>query len=153
MKVTIQRRKTAGELVQQALGKYGSLQALRKHVKEHPRDLMAKLALHDVLEYQSERPGKVIEETREVIIPDSAIDEITVQRLQLLLALRGLLGTLPSARALARAVHRDIKNVSEDIRILNELGLVDVEARGRGKASRISLAGDQIDLHLVGAEA
>jgi hypothetical protein len=153
MKVTIQRQTTAGELLQEARAKYGSMTALQKYVKDHPHDTMAKLALHDLKEYKDEDPNKVIRETREIIIPDSAIDQLTVQRLQLLLTIMGLVDSEPSVRALARAVHRDIKNVSEDIRALSELGLINVKSGGRGKAHRISLPGDHINLHLIEAEA
>lgn len=153
MKVTIKRQTTVGEVLEEARGKYGSSKALRQHVKNHPHDTMAKLALHDLNEYKDDDPSKVIRETREIIIPDSAIDQLTVQRLQLLLTIKGLMDTAPSVRALARAVHRDIKNVSEDIRALSELGLVQVQESGRGKAHRIFLPGDQIDLRLIGAEA
>lgn len=152
MKVTIRQRKTVGELLSQAREKYGSLQVLKKYVAERPDDVMAKVALHDWTEYQDENPGKVIHETREVIIPDSTIDKLTVQRLQLLLTLKRMAGAVPSTRALARTVHRDIKNVSEDVRVLRDLGLLDVETAGRGKPHRISLPGDQIDLRLVEAE-
>jgi predicted transcriptional regulator len=67
--------------------------------------------------------------------------------------MKGLAGVVPSVRTLARAVKRDVKNVSGDVRALEELGLLEVEDRGRGKASRIRLPGDSIDLHLVEAEA
>lgn len=63
---------------------------------------------------------------------------------------RGLVDELADSKAVdARAVKRDIKNVSEDVRILSELGLIEVEVAGPGKPNRISLSGDQIDLHLI----
>jgi predicted translin family RNA/ssDNA-binding protein len=152
MKITVRHRTTVRELLDQIQRKYGSLDELRVHVSKHPQDVMAKVALHDAQEYGAEKATKVIRETREIVIPDSAIDQLTVQRLQLLLTLKGLAGAVPSVRTLAKAVKRDIKNVSEDIRVLSELGLVDVEEAGRGKANRISLPGDRIDLHLVESE-
>lgn len=153
MKVTIESRRTVSELLAELKHKYGSLSSLREHVAQHPRDVMAKVALHDWHEYVEDDPEKTIREVREIIIPDSAIDQLTVQRLQLLLVLKSLLGIAESTRALARAVDRDIKNVSEDVRVLNELGLVHVERAGRGRANRITLPGDQIELHLVEANA
>lgn len=153
MRITIRRRTTVRELLDQIQRKYGSLDELRTHVRKRPQDVMARVALHDAEEYADEKPAKVIRETRAIVIPDSAIDQLTVQRLQLLLTLKGLAGAVPSLRTLAKAVKRDIKNVSEDIRVLSELGLVDVEESGHGKPNRISLPGDRIDLHLVEAEA
>lgn len=153
MKITIRERRTVGEILDQVQRRYGTRAKLRAYVKAHPHDVMAKVALHDLEEYRTDDPGKVIQETREVIIPESAIDQLTIQRLHLLLTLRGLHGSVRSIRALARTLNRDIKNVSEDVRVLRELGLIHVEHTGRGRASRISLPGDQIDLHLVEAEA
>ena len=153
MKVTIESRKTVSDLLGDLRERYQSLSALRKHVAKHPRDTMAKVALHDWTEYSDDKPDKVISEVREIIIPDAAIDELTVQRLQLLLALKSLLGAADSTRALARTVHRDIKNVSEDVRVLNELGLLRVEKAGKGRPNRITLTGNHIELHLVEADA
>jgi predicted transcriptional regulator len=153
MRITVRQRTTVRELLDEIQRKYGSMDELRAYVRKHPQDTMAKVALHDAREYADEKPTKVLRETREIIIPDSAIDQLTVQRLQLLLTLKGLAGAVPSVRALAKVVKRDIKNVSEDIRMLSELGLVDVEEAGPGKPNRISLPGDRIDLHLVESEA
>lgn len=153
MRVTIESQKTVADLLRRLRETYGSLTALRKHVADNPRDTMARVALHDWMEYSGDEPDKVISEVREVIIPDSAIDELTIQRLQLLLALKSLLGTAESTRALARTVHRDIKNVSKDVRALNELGLLRVEGVGKGRPNRITLPGNQIELHLVEASA
>lgn len=153
MKVTVHRTVTVGRLLADIRTRFGSEAALRAHLRRRPRDFAAKVALHDLREYARENPRNVVRETRQVIIPDHAIDQLTVQRLQLLLALKGLAGVVPSLRTLARAVKRDVKNVSEDVRALQELGLLDVEARGRGKPSRIALPGDRIDLHLVESEA
>jgi len=153
MRITVRQRTTVRDLLDRVQRKYGTFDELRAHVRKHPQDVMAKLALHDAQEYAQEKPTKVIRDTREIVIPDAAIDQLTVQRLQLLLALKGHAGAVPSMRRLARAVRRDIKNVSEDIRVLSELGLVDVEEAGRGKPNRISLPGDCIDLHLVESEA
>ncbi len=152
MKITTRKRKTVRQRRDEIQEKYGSLRKLQAHVRKNPRDTMAKVALHDLREYKDDRPAKVIHETQEIIIPDESIDRLTIQRLQVLLALKGL-GSAPSARALARAVNRDIKNVSEDIHALRELGLLNVASSGPGRPHKISLAGDEIDLHLVGPAA
>jgi hypothetical protein len=152
MRVSIHQRRSAKELLQSVNDKYGSIRALQNHVQEHPEDLSAKLALHDVKEYRKTDSSSVIDETREIIIPDGQVDKLTAQRLHLLLALNAMSGSTPSARALARALERDIKNVSQDIRALESLGLLNVTKATRGKPCKISLPGDRIDLHLVEAK-
>jgi hypothetical protein len=151
LRVTIRRETTVGEMRAEMAEKYGSMEALRRHVKRHPKDFLAKVALHDAQEYRADPSSARIHQTRQIIIPDASIDLLTVQRLQLLLTVKGLGGTARSLRALAKAVARDVKNVSEDVRALEELGLLVVEDEGPGKPSHIRLAGQRIELHLVEA--
>jgi hypothetical protein len=151
VKVTVRRSVTVGRLREEIAAQYGSERALRARVRRSPGDFAAKVALHDLREYATDDPAKVLHEERHVVIPDRALDQLTVQRLQLLLALKGLSGEAPGVRALARALGRDVKNVSEDVRALHGLGLLDVVAQGPGRPSRIALPGDSIDLHLVEA--
>jgi len=54
---------------------------------------------------------------------------LTSKRLELLHALSGL--SVESINELARKVHRDVKNVYQDLRVLNKLGLVNLKKRKR----------------------
>lgn len=149
MNVTIKRRTTIGAHLAEIRAAYGPKAALRRHLKLHPNDFLAKVALHDVEEYRDQDPDEAIDQTHTIVIPDQELDQLTMQRIGLLLALKGMGGSAPSVRALSRTVERDIKNVSEDVRLLGEFGLVEVEEAGRGRARRVSLAGDEMWLGLV----
>ena len=149
MKVTIRSKSTAGEIVARILRTYGSRERLRAQLRSHPQDVAARVALHNLGEYQREPPGKRVEETREVIIPDARLGVLTGARLQLLIRLRMEHGEIEGVRRLAALLDRDPKNVSEDVEALRELGLLDVEAAGRGRPSRIRLPGEDVTLHLV----
>lgn len=152
MRITMKQEVTVRELLDQIGERYGQREKLEAYVRTHPRDLVAKAALHDLREYCGADPRKIIRETKEVIIPDHAIDQLTVQRLQLLLTLKSSAGRVPSVRSLARMLKRDIKNVSEDVEVLRRMGLVEVEEQGRGKPRRVALPAKSIDLHLVEAD-
>lgn len=151
MRVTIERQLTVGELLDSIRARYGSREDLETHLEESPRDWDARVALHDLEEYQGEAPGKTIQDTREVVLPDAALDELTFRRIQLLIHLKQEGGQIDGVRKLARETSRDKKNVSQDIDALRTLGLVTVQPRGPGRAHRIELAGDRIDLHLLEA--
>lgn len=153
MKVTVRRKVRVGDLLAEASRKYGSIAQLRARIKRRPDDFAAKVALHDLQAYRQEPPDALVTETRSLIVPDEAIDQLTAQRLELLLRLKGLGGAAASVRALAKAVRRDVKNVSLDVQELSRLGLVEVAPQGHGRPSRIALAGTSIELHLVEGEA
>lgn len=151
MRITIHGETRVESLLACIRTSYGSLSELRTRVTKHPDDVDARVALHDFLEYRGEDPQKTIRHMREIVIPDSAIDRLTVQRLELLLTLKRFSGPGPGVRTLARRVKRDVKNVSDDLRALEGFGLVKVARQGKGRPSLIELAGDRIDLHLVEA--
>ncbi len=153
MRVTIQRDTTTGELVQEIQGRYGSKAELARYVDEHPDDWDAKVALHDLEEYTDEPQDKRLEDTREVIVPDSAIDELTFRRLTLLLQLKRFDGKMEGIRSLSRALDRDVKNVSQDVKALHEIGLLKVQEQGVGRPHIVSLPGNRIGLHILEAEA
>lgn len=149
MRVTVHEERTVEELRQRVHERYGSRDDLRRHVEAHPEDLQARVALHDLAEYEDDPPDLRVRARRVVVIPDDRIDELTVRRLQLLLSLKRLGGRADSVRGLADAVSRDVNNVSRDVRALHDLGLLEVDRRGPGRAHPVSLPGQRIDLHLV----
>lgn len=136
MEITVEERMTGRRLRERILAKYGSREALERmaldpHAGEAHNDL-ADLQLLD------EDPRRLDSEMRVASIcifdPDE-IDELTPARLRLLDTLarskRGLSVTQLAARA-----KRDKKNVSEDLKILCRLGLVEMQKRGREKIPR-----------------
>lgn len=74
-----------------------------------------------------------------------------IRRVELIVRLKQMGGRVDGVRELARQLSRDKKNVSEDVDALRELGLLSVRPRGPGRAHRIELPGEQIDLHLLDA--
>jgi hypothetical protein len=152
MRVTVRSRRTVGAILRAIEHSYGSEADLRRRVRAHPSDVAAKVALHDVRAYRGRPPSDVIEEARSLVLPDSAVDELTVQRIHLLLALQRLGGEAAGLRALARAAGRDVKNVSGDVEALRRFGMLEVLATGPGRPSRVRLPGESIELELVRLE-
>lgn len=151
MRITIERELTIGELLQDIQERYGSQQDLEAHLEKHPRDWDAKVALHDLREYGDADPAKRVEDTREIVLPDDSLDDLTAKRLGLLLAVKRAGGTVEGVRHLARSVERDVKNVSDDVHALRSIGLLEVREQGPGRPHLISLPGKRIDLHLLEA--
>lgn len=72
---------------------------------------------------------------------------LTPKRLELLRLIRR--HRPQSARELASLAKRDIKNVSTDLRVLENLGLVEVEEREASRQSKhLRSAFDRLDLHV-----
>lgn len=151
MRITIERERAVGDLLEGIRERYGAEEELEDYLEEHPRDWDARVALHDLREYRESDPSRTIEDTREIVLPESALDEITFRRVELLVRLKQMGGHVEGIRKLAREVSRDKKNVSEDVDALRELGLLSVRPRGPGRAHRIELPGHRIDLHLLEA--
>ncbi|MCA1812598.1 MAG: hypothetical protein LC624_01450, partial [Halobacteriales archaeon] len=103
MKVTVRSRRTVGSILGTIRASYGSEAALRRRVRAEPRDFAAKVALHDLREYRGRNESDVLEEARYLVLPDAAVDELTVQRIHLLFAVKRLGGEARGVRALARA--------------------------------------------------
>lgn len=152
MRISIESETTVGDLLKRARARYGTLRELRAHVKENPDDVAARVALHDLVEYRRTDPRKRVTETRDIVLSGRRLNQLTMRRLEMLLALQGL-GEAASVRRLAQALCRDVKNVSADVAALRKLGLLKVEASGRGRPSRVRLPGQRVDLHLVEPDA
>ena len=149
MNIQLERTTTAGQLVAEILERYGSRTALARHVRGHPKDAAAKVALHDLDEYRDEDPGLKVREGTILVFRDADLDALSARRFSLLVTLGSQGGTAVSVRALARMAGRDVKNVSEDLKALSKLGLVRVEANGRGRPAHVALAGDSIRIELT----
>lgn len=125
LRIRAVRSQTGRELLGEVRRDYGGLAQLRAHVRSHPRDLLAELALRDA-EYFEGHPGTlgriVHAGVTYVSWKPEDLNQLTPERLRLLHDLRRR--AFPSIRALAKAVGRDYKNVFQDLRILESLGLV-----------------------------
>jgi DNA-binding transcriptional ArsR family regulator len=150
VRISVHEEVTVGEILERIAEQHGSRRELAARVRKHPRDREAKLALHDLDEYGDADPATRIRQTRTLIVPLERVDLLTAQRISLLFAVRAKREP-PSVRELARRVKRDVKNVSQDVSALADLGLLKVEGGGRGRPKKVSLAGDSIDLHIVEA--
>lgn len=153
MRITIERDLTVKELLDDIQARYGSRAEIEDHLDDNPRDWDAKVALHDLQEYQDTDPSTRIEDTREIVLPDRSLDELTSKRLSLLLTVKQAGGEVEGLRNLSRRVDRDVKNVSDDVTALRGIGLLEVRKQGPGLPHLISLPGQRIDLHLVEAGA
>ena len=151
MRITVEEELAVADLLRRIASRYGTRRALEKRVRDRPRDHAARVALHDLDEYADARPDERVREVRHVVIPDDALDRLTLQRLRLLLQVKSMGGRVEGTRALARALRRDIKNVSEDVEALAELDLLHVHPGGRGRPSVIVFPAVKLDLHLVEA--
>lgn len=151
MRITVEREVTVQELLEDIRERYGSAEDIEQLLEEDERDWDAKVALHDLEHYAETDQDKRIEETREIVLPEESLDELTFRRLQMLLAVKQADGEVEGIRQLSRIVERDVKNVSEDVQALRRLGLLEVRKQGPGRAHLVSLPGDRIDLHLVEA--
>jgi hypothetical protein len=151
VRITLEEETTAQDILDRIEARYGSQRALERHVNSNPDDVGARMALHDLRDYERRPRDEKVRETRDIVIPDEALDRLTFRRIGVLLALRALGGRVEGLRELARVLERDVKNVSEDLAALEELGLVRLQTTGAGKATVISFPAVRMDLHLVEA--
>lgn len=127
-------KKQAGrELLEEVRAKYGGLDGLRAYVEKNPEDPMAEFTLRDA-EYFEAHPEagdrEVATGTTRVSWRPEDVNKLTPERLRLLHALRRK--SASSIKALAKAVGRDYKNVFNDLRTLERLGLVTLARDARG---------------------
>ena len=87
-----------------------------------------------------------------VSLPDEATLEAVLSSANLELLQTTAQAEPESLRALARLVGRDIKNVSEAMRRLEAVGLVDLESAGRAKRPRVPYDELEVTYSLRGDE-
>lgn len=145
MKVRITKRRRQSDTEDMVLGwvkRYGSLQSLQQKVRiskcaspDMMRDCVIWKAITDGAEFQDV-----------VVVRDSELfDVLSPRRAEMLEHLMG--NEVDSIRTLAAALHRNYKNVYDDLVALSRYGLVDLVPRGRAlrpcaPASRIEIALD-----------
>lgn len=135
MEIRIERRLTGEALREEILERYGSREALEEAAEAGDAEARSSLADLRLLE---EDPSRLQADHRiESILTLSAdeLDRLSPKRLALLEFLAE--ADRPyNVTELAGALGRDKKNVSEDLEILGDLGLVESVRRGREKLSK-----------------
>lgn len=133
LRIRTVKRQTGVELLDEVRQRHGSIEALKAHVEEHPRDLLAELMLRDaqyLLAHPRARGREVRTGVTYVSWRPEDLEKLTPERIRLLHALRRR--PAPSIRALAQAAGRDYKNVFTDLQVLHSLGLVSLVQDARG---------------------
>ncbi len=134
MMIRVEQRLTVAAFLAEVRRRYRGPEGLRRYTRRHPRDVAAALDLEE-FEYYVDRPELAASAMDRAIslipVTEGALGAFTKQRLALLDALA--VGSYGSVRELARALGRDVHNVSEDLRLFRGLGLVDFDRGSRNR--------------------
>jgi predicted AAA+ superfamily ATPase len=137
MEIRVERRLTGREYREEILSRHGSRSELEARAEEG--DARAQDDLLD-LELLEEDPNRLeVEYEVETVAELDAgeLARLTPERLRLLAALPSRSDDeTTNVTGLARELGRDKKNVSEDLQLLEDLGLLDLVPRGREKIVR-----------------
>lgn len=94
--------------------------------------------------------GNDVDDTEVVSVPDLATMSRVLSETNLEL-IRAIAEHDPSSmRETSRLVERDIKNVSEDLHFLHELGIVEIETTGRAKRPVVPYDDIEVDIPVRG---
>ena len=146
MIIRVHRVTTVAKFLETTRARFGTVQALRAHVRRHPRDAAARLDLED-LEFYARHP----EMRQEKIARAISLIPVTAEALSMFTPRRfAMLETLvskrfESVRGLAEHLGRDVHNVYEDLRLFRKLGIVEFE-RGRRNSRVPLLVADSISI-------
>lgn len=139
VEISLVRRLTGREFLEEIEEEYGGVNELEKYVEKNPDDPEAELDLLDA-EYFKENPRErdKLVERGEIRIPWSEDDlkKLTPKRLELLGKLKET--DVRSIKNLASLAGRDYKNVHDDVEVMEHLGLLNLEKRGRTKVPRLT---------------
>lgn len=140
MEIEYEYTTTVDELLQSFEEKYGSLEKLRRVAARSPKATQARMDLEEWEHYVSGRghrhpADEPIHVGEKVIFHDPVkiFEVLTPERVRLLDELRKG-KDYQSLRELAAGVHRDPKNVYQDLKALEEIRLVRVDRRNRRRA-------------------
>lgn len=153
MIIRVQQVTTVAEFLETMRQHYGDVEGLRAYVKSHPRDVPAKLDLEDFEFYLShpEMHDEKMERAVSLIpLTAKALSMFTKQRLALLETLADK--RFESVRKLAEHLGRDVHNVYEDLKLLQKLGIIELE-RGPRNSRIPRLVADSISIIPRGPEA
>lgn len=127
------------------LERWGSREALERKAREGHAEAEEDRFMLDRLAEDPARLDAEHERTAVTFVGSDQLSRLTEKRLALLEAV-GSAGEPLNVSELARRVGRDKKNVSEDLALLEELGLVERIEHGREKTVRIRGTRISIDL-------
>lgn len=150
MEITIEQEMMGHERRDQILERYGSREALEEQAAQGDRLAKSDLVSLDLLE---EDPRRLEVKTwiRDIItLEKDEIQLLTPARLELLEHLVTEAGD-ENVTQLAATLGRDKKNVSEDLSLLADLGLIFYKRQGRSKIPRV--LGTEIHIRLGPGEA
>lgn len=149
MEIHVEQRLTGRQLRDKILAKYGAVRALRAAAK---KDAVARDDLFTLRLFE-EDPHRLDVEFQTTAIsklrPED-LQRITPERIRLLTFLAHRPRPLNMAR-LTEALSRGKKNLSEDLHVLEELGILTLTRRGRDVLPTV--VGNRIRLDLVESEA
>lgn len=146
MEIRIEERLTGQAYKDRLLSEYGSLEALKKAAKKG--NTTAKADYAD-LQLLLEEPKRLLVEFKISTISSlepSDLERLTPERLKLLAKLANMPGPV-NVGLLTASLKRDKKNVSRDIQILKELGLLDSVRQGR--ETLVQPMGNEIHISLA----
>lgn len=146
MEIRIEERLTGQAYKDRLLSEYGSLEALKKAAKTG--NTTAKAHYAD-LQLLLEDPKRLLVEFKISTISSiepSDLERLTPERLKLLAKLTNLPSPV-NVGILTASLGRDKKNVSRDVQILKELGLLDSMRQGR--ETLVQPMGNEIHISLA----
>jgi hypothetical protein len=146
MMIRIQQVTTVAEFLETVKRRHGGADDFRAYVRNHPRDVVAKLDLED-FEFYVGHPELQHEKMERAVslipVTNKALSMFTRQRLAVLETLADR--RFDSVRKLADYLGRDVHNVYEDLRLFRKLGIVEFE-RGPRNSRIPHLVADSISV-------
>lgn len=146
MEIRVEERLTGEALRDRILSRYGSRQALEEQANQEAdrdeaeggpdpaaADAQADLATLRTLEEDPDRLEARMRVARTALLEAEDLAKLTPARLQLLPVLAENREAGRNITELADHLDRDKKNVSEDVEVLQHLGLADARREGRSK--------------------
>ena len=131
------KKRTGKEFLEEIRKKYGSIDKLRRYVRQNPSDFEAEFDLLDaeyLLKNPKEQKKSATTGTSYVSWNTQDITKLTSERLKLLSRIKHR--RVKSIKELAKDTGRDYKNVFNDLQILEKLGLIRVSESKNAKIPR-----------------
>ena len=146
MMIRVQQVTSVADFLETVKRRHGGAEEFRDYVRNHPRDVAAKLDLED-FEFYLAHPELQHEKMERAVslipVTNEALSIFTKQRLAMLETLKDR--RFDSIRKLADCLGRDVHNVYEDLKLFRKLGIVEFE-RGPRNSRIPRLVGDSISV-------
>jgi predicted transcriptional regulator len=145
MEIRVTAELTGAMLRQRILDRWGSRENLRQEADDGDAEAREDLFTLERIEEDASRSEATFERTTITSLEADELARLTPSRLELLDRIAAS-EEPPSISQLARVTGRDKKNISEDVSLLEELGLVESLTDGRTKRVRVRGAKMTIEL-------